>query len=51
MMMVMKLLNGDEYACIVVLRLRNTIYYKYLKGFKGEFLVFAYRDFSKESEK
>ena len=45
-MMVMNLLNGDEYACFVVLRLGNTIYFQYFNGFKGEFWLFIYRDYS-----
>ena len=62
MMMVMSLLNGDDYACFVVLRLGNTSYYFYaffiylniimdffleFNGFTGEFLVITYRDFSR----
>ena len=51
MMMLMNLLNGDEYACFVVLRLGYTIYYKYFNGFNGEFGVITYRNFSTFSHK
>ena len=50
MIMVMNLLNGDEYAGVVVLTLGNTMYY-YFNGSKGEFWVFTYRNFSRFSEK
>ena len=46
-MMMVNLLNGDEYACFVVLRQGNTIYHQYLNGFMREFLVFTYRHFSR----
>ena len=44
MMVVMNFLNGDEYACFVVVGLEKTIYYKF-----NEFMVFTYCDFSRKS--
>ena len=51
MMIVINSLNGDEYACFVVLRLGNTIYCIYLNGLNGKFWVSISRDFSRFFQK